>query len=291
MTPGGRMEGRIDGRQVAAWAVLLSASVLVHAYVEVATAARSGMPLSIGRALAIETSSHLVIAALLPVLYWMHARWPLGGRRRNLAFHIVAVAPFSFLHTLGLWALRQLWFAGVLGEAYSLPLTIDRFGFEFAKDIFNYGLLSAGVLAMRHFFAPRASGPVETVLPADLPPTIVPAGPAPVRPERFAVRKGGREILVAVADIDWIEAAGNYAVLHVGGDTLEIRSSLSRLEGELDPRRFVRVHKSAVVNVARIAEVTPWMSGDWRIRLHDGAEVNLSRRYRARFEALVPVKS
>ena len=64
-----------------------------------------------------------------------------------------------------------------------------------------------------------------------------------------------------------------------------------RLEGELDPRRFVRVHKSAMVNVARIAEVTPWMSGDWRIRLQDGAEVNLSRRYRARFEALVPVKS
>ena len=115
--------------------------------------------------------------------------------------------------------------------------------------------------------------------------------PAAPRPERFAVRKGGREILVAVADIDWVEAAGNYAVLHVGGDTLEIRSSLSRLEGELDPQRFVRVHKSAIVNVARIAEVTPWMSGDWRIRLQDGGEVNLSRRYRPRFEALVPVKS
>ena len=110
-------------------------------------------------------------------------------------------------------------------------------------------------------------------------------------PERFAVRKRGKEIMVEVADIDWIEAAGNYAVLHVGGDTLEIRSSLTKLEGELDPKRFVRVHKSYVVNVARIAEVTPWISGDWRIRLQDGAEVNLSRRYRQRFEALVPVRS
>ena len=274
---------RIDWRQVAGWGVVLAFSVVAHAYVEVATASRSVAPLTMGRALAIETSSHLVIAALVPVLYWMHARWPIGGRRRNLAIYVAAVVPFSFVHTLGLWALRQVWFAGVLGEAYSLPLTLDRFGFEFAKDIFNYGLLSAGVLAMRHVFARPAPAPVPAAAPEVLP-------PAP-RPERFAVRKGGREILVAVADIDWVEAAGNYAVLHVGGDTLEIRSSLSRLEGELDPQRFVRVHKSAMVNVARIAEVTPWMSGDWRIRLQDGAEVNLSRRYRARFEALVPVKS
>ena len=104
-------------------------------------------------------------------------------------------------------------------------------------------------------------------------------------------KRGGREVMVEVADIDWVEAAGNYAILHVGGDTFEIRSSLSKLEGELDPKRFVRVHKSYVVNVARIAEVTPWISGDWRIRLHDGAEVNLSRRYRQRFETLVPIKS
>ena len=279
---------RIDFRQVTAWAVLLAFSVVAHAYVEVATAARSGAPLTIGRALAIETSSHLVIAALLPVLYWMHARWPIGARRRNLAIHAAAVVPFSLVHTLGLWLLRHLWFAGVLGESYSLPLTFERFGFEFAKDIFNYGLLSAGVLAMRHVLARPEPAPVVVAEP---PPPLSEPGPPAARPERFAVRKGGREILVAVADIDWIEAAGNYAVLHVGGETLEIRSSLSRLEAELDPHRFVRVHKSAMVNVARIAEVTPWMSGDWRIRLHDGAEVNLSRRYRARFEALVPVRS
>jgi DNA-binding LytR/AlgR family response regulator len=122
-------------------------------------------------------------------------------------------------------------------------------------------------------------------------PAAEPKAEAP-QPERFAVRKrGGSEVVVEVADIDWIEAAGNYAVLHVGGDTFEIRSSLSKLEAELDPKRFVRVHKSHMVNIARVTEVTPWISGDWRIRLQDGAEVNLSRRYRQRFEALAPVRS
>ena len=116
------------------------------------------------------------------------------------------------------------------------------------------------------------------------------ASPSGARPERFAVRKrGGSEVVVA--DIDWIEASGNYAILHVGGETFEIRSSLAKLEGELDPGRFVRVHKSHIVNIARVAEVTPWVSGDWRIRLQDGAELNLSRRYRQRFEALAPVRS
>src|SRR5262245_50769347 len=181
-------------------------------------------------------------------------------------------------------ALRLLWFVGIMGERYEFPLTAGRLGYEFSKDIVNYTLLSAGVFALIHLLKRDRLSAAPAAAPEPAPAN----GPLP---DRFAVRKRGREIMVEVADIDWIEAAGNYAVLHVGGETLEIRSSLSKLESELDPRRFVRVHKSYVVNVARIAEVTPWVSGDWRIRLQDGAEVNLSRRYRQRFESLVPVKS
>jgi hypothetical protein len=276
-------ERSIDWRHVAVWAVLLAVSVVAHAHVEVTNEARRGEPIAFGRALAIEVASHIVVAALLPVLYWMHRRWPIRGLR-NLVIHILAIVPFSIIHTAGMAALRMLWFSGILGEAYSFPLTFDRLAFEFAKDVVNYGMLSGGVLALLHIFA----RPPAAAAPQPEPAAATPAG---ALPERFAVRKRGKEIMVEVAEIDWIEAAGNYAVLHVGGETLEIRSSLTKLEGELDPRRFVRVHKSYVVNVARIAEVTPWISGDWRIRLQDGAEVNLSRRYRQRFEALVPVRS
>jgi hypothetical protein len=277
-------EHSIDWRQIAAWAVLLIVSVFAHAYVEALNEARRGMTGIFVRVLAIEVSSHIVVAALLPVLYWMHRRWPVGGGPRNIAIHVLGLVPFSLIHTIGMAALRLLWFSAILGEAYSFPITFDRLAYEFAKDIINYAVLSAAVMALRHVFA-RAPAPAAE--PAAAPPPSQPES----LPERFVVRKRGKEIMVEVADIDWIEAAGNYAVLHVGGDTLEIRSSLTKLEGELDPKRFVRVHKSYVVNVARIAEVTPWISGDWRIRLQDGAEVNLSRRYRQRFEALVPVRS
>jgi hypothetical protein len=280
-------ERSIVWRHVAVWAVLLTVSVFAHAHVELANEARRGEAVSFGRAFAVEVCSHLVIAALLPVLYWMHRRWPIRDGARNLAIHVAGLVPFSIIHTLGMAALRLLWFSGILGEAYSFPLTIDRLTFEFAKDVVNYAMLSGATELLRHLLSRPQPDEVATPSPASAPSNALPVA----LPERFAVRKRGKEIMVEVADIDWIEAAGNYAVLHVGGETLEIRSTLTKLEGELDPKRFVRVHKSYVVNVARIAEVTPWISGDWRIRLQDGAEVNLSRRYRQRFEALVPVRS
>ncbi|GEP62138.1 LytR/AlgR family response regulator transcription factor [Reyranella soli] len=276
-------------KHVAVWTVLLTVSVFAHTHVELANEARRGESVTYGRVFAIEVASHLVVAALLPVLYWMHRRWPVRGGVRNLAIHVAGLVPFSIIHTLGIAALRPLWFSGILGEDYSFPLTVDRLTFEFAKDVVNYGMLSGATELLRHLIGRPQATAAETPppVPAPAPSSALPT----VLPERFAVRKRGKEIMVEVADIDWIEAAGNYAVLHVGGETLEIRSSLTKLEGELDPKRFVRVHKSYVVNVARIAEVTPWISGDWRIRLQDGAEVNLSRRYRQRFEALVPVRS
>lgn len=279
-----------DWRVPAIWIGIFGISLVTRSYVEVADAARRGQVLAYDRVFAVEVASHIVAAALVPVLYWMHRRWPIREGLRNVAIHILGVVPYSLFHTLGMAALRQLWFNAVLGETYSFPLTVERLTYEFAKDVFSYGMLSGGVLGLRYLFARVAQAPVELpveppALPAEPPP------PNPQLPERFAVRRRGKEIMVDVADIDWVEAAGNYAVLHVGGETLEIRSSLTRLESELDPKRFVRVHKSHLVNIARVVEVTPWVSGDWRIRLQDGAEVNLSRRYRQRFEALVPVRS
>lgn len=273
-----------DGRVPAIWAALLAVSVFAHAHVEMANEAARGVPMTYATALAIQVSSHLVVAALLPAIYWLHRRWPIPGNRRNLLIHIAAVVPFSIAHTVGMAALRLLWFGGIVGEPHSFPLTLDRLLYEFAKDIVAYGLLSAGAVALSHYLA----RPAPAVAPE---PAAVPQPPAAALPERFAVRRKGREIMVEVADIDWIEASGNYAVLHVGDETFEIRSSLTKLEGELDPKRFVRVHKSHLVNIARVVEVTPWVNGDWRIRLQGGAEVNLSRRYRQRFEALAPVKA
>lgn len=283
-------ERPFDWRVPAVWVAIFAISLITRSYVEIADSGRRGQSLSFDRAFAIEIASHVVAGALVPVLYWLHRRWPINAGLRNAAIHVLAVVPYSLVHTLGMGALRLLWFNAFLGESYSFPLTAERLTYEFAKDVFSYGMLSGGVLGLRYLFARAPLTPAEPAAVPPLPATAPLSSGTPL-PERFAVRRRGKEIMVEVADIDWVEAAGNYAVLHVGGETLEIRSSLTKLESELDPKRFVRVHKSHLVNVTRIVEVTPWVSGDWRIRLQDGAEVNLSRRYRRRFEALVPVRS
>ncbi|HEX6536074.1 MAG TPA: LytTR family transcriptional regulator DNA-binding domain-containing protein [Gemmatimonadaceae bacterium] len=99
---------------------------------------------------------------------------------------------------------------------------------------------------------------------------------------RFAVREAGRVRFVAVGDVDWIEADGNYLVLHAGERTHRMRGTLARVAEQLDPTVFARVHRSAVVNVDRIREVQPWFGGDYIAILRNGAKLRVSRQRAAR---------
>ncbi len=101
--------------------------------------------------------------------------------------------------------------------------------------------------------------------------------------ERFLVRSRSRMMLVPTSRVDWIGSASNYVELHVGGgDTHLVRGTLQDLEERLDPSRFVRIHRSTIVNLERVKELHPWSHGDLLLVLHDGTELRLSRRYRDR---------
>ena len=104
--------------------------------------------------------------------------------------------------------------------------------------------------------------------------------------ERFLVRARGKVVVVRAEDIDWIEAADYYATLHVGGDSHLIRETMTDLEGSLDARRFVRVHRGAIVNIDRVREVHPQFRGDCTLVLADGTQVKLSRTRRSEFDRL-----
>jgi two-component system LytT family response regulator len=87
---------------------------------------------------------------------------------------------------------------------------------------------------------------------------------------------------VRVDDVDWFEAAGNYVRIHAGAQAHLVRLSLSGLGDKLDPGRFVRIHRSTIVNVEKIAEVQPWFGGDYLALLHDGRQLKVSRSFRDR---------
>ena len=112
-----------------------------------------------------------------------------------------------------------------------------------------------------------------------------------VRPEprpidRMMVKSSGRITFLRVDEIDWIEAADNYVRVHAGKEGHLIRETMNHLETQLDRRKFVRIHRSAIVNVDSIAEIRSLFHGDHSIRLRTGAEIPLGRSYRDRLEAL-----
>jgi two-component system LytT family response regulator len=106
------------------------------------------------------------------------------------------------------------------------------------------------------------------------------------RTGRFLVRAREKTVVVDAADVDWIEAADYYATLHVGGKAHLVRETLTDLARRLDPGRFFRVHRSAIVNLDRVREIHPLHRGDAELLLAGGTRVRLSRTRRAEFKRL-----
>jgi two-component system LytT family response regulator len=110
----------------------------------------------------------------------------------------------------------------------------------------------------------------------------------PERLERLLVQGAERSVLLPLTRVDRLESARNYVVLHAGRESFRVRSTLDRLEQRLDPRRFVRVSRTAMVNVERIAELKPESHSDWVVILSDGVKLRLTRTFRDRLERFGP---
>jgi two-component system, LytTR family, response regulator len=105
--------------------------------------------------------------------------------------------------------------------------------------------------------------------------------------EYLVVRSGEKFTLVPTSAILWIEANGHYARIHRGKEATLVRKSMKALEAELDSKRFIRVHRSAIVNVDCIREFQPMFHGEFRLVLRNGTNLTLSRHYRRNFQKLV----
>jgi two-component system LytT family response regulator len=97
--------------------------------------------------------------------------------------------------------------------------------------------------------------------------------------ERILVQENGRARFVAAREIAWVEAEGNYLVLHCGTKMYTVRGTLDAMQDVLDPREFVRINRSSVVRLDAIRELLPWFHGEYKVLLPDGRELRWSRRY------------
>lgn len=150
----------------------------------------------------------------------------------------------------------------------------------FDRERFLKALHRATDLARR-----RETGELSQRLSALLADVRPPARPAQL--ERIAVKSSGRVVFVKVEDIDWLEAADNYVSLHVGSEEHLQRETLSTLEAQLPPGKFMRISRSTIVNVDRIKELQPLFHGEYAVILRNGTKLTLSRSYRDKLDQLL----
>lgn len=237
---------------------------------------RSGLDFAAWEPAVWETSSGLLMLALVPALVWYTRHFPLHWDtwRRQLPWHVLGSVAFSLIHVFGMVALRKLAYA-TQGESYDFGSWPRELAYEYLKDVRSYAGMVAIIEAYR-FVRRRLQGEAGMLGLPDEGPPLEPVE----RPERFLIRKLGREFLIAADDVEWLQAAGNYVNLRVRGHDYPLRSTIAGIEARLDPTRFSRIHRSYMINLDQIASIEPLDTGDARVHLKDGTSLPCSRRYR-----------
>jgi two-component system LytT family response regulator len=105
--------------------------------------------------------------------------------------------------------------------------------------------------------------------------------------ERILIKSSGEIFFLKAEEIDWIEAEGDYMKFHVGGRAHLMRETMARLEARLDPKRFIRIHRSTIVNIDRLRKLSPSFAGEYAVVLQDGTKLKLSRGYHERIATLL----
>ena len=256
--------------EIGAWALYFLVANFVGATSVIMERARQGIPIDTWEPFSWEYTSGFMTLVLIPLILWLDSLKPLRADSWKSAalMHIAATVPFSLLHVGGMVWLRKGIYA-LNGRSYDFGNVPVELLYEFRKDFLTYFLILGVIYAWRLFRASRSGAHYEVN--------------DSVREAQFVVKSRGLVQRIAASSIDWVEAAGNYVILHVGDSSHPLRDTMKGI-GERLGSSFCRVHRSAIVNLARVASTQPTQSGDLFVRLDDGTELRCSRTMRIEFE-------
>ena len=265
--------------ELALWTMAFAIPAAANTLVTLMDAQRDGHVLPPWQPALWEGSSAVVSILLLPAVFGLCARWPLHADtwRRRWPLYVAASLLWSLVHVVGMVLLRKLGYA-LLGLHYDFGGWARGFAYEYLKDARTFAMVVVVDHGYRWFWR-RLQGEARLLDPPE--DTPVESTAEPERPERFLVRKLGREFLVAANDIEWLQASGNYVNLRVRGHDYPLRSTIGGIEAKLDPQRFARIHRSYIVNLDQVGSIEPLDAGDARVHLRDGGVLPCSRTYRA----------
>ncbi len=242
--------------------LLLATTILLEDY-------RAGEELVVWRPFLTEYSSALVALMLIPGVLYIDRQFPIANRNWYWRFllHLPLSILFSILHISGMFALRKLIY-DLMGEDFSMDPLPWVFLYEYRKDLGTYIALLMAIYAYREILRLRL-GEAQLVRKED------------TSNEKILVSKRGVYHFIEPEEIHWIESAGNYVELHVGGETYMLRSTMKEIEKRLGTRHFVRIHRSTLVNRREIKSIMVGPSGGRKLTLNRHDEVfSVSRNFK-----------
>ena len=252
------------------WAL---AQVVVLSSTDYMEAERSGHTLPFWEPLCWQLTSILVVLLLVWPLMKVTEALKSYSLPKQVIAHVLLTVLFSVVHVIGMVLLRKLWY-WLAGSHYNFGNWGYEFLYEYRKDLMTYIMLVV-VTQSYGFIIRRLKGEAAQLHNSE-------TDDSPL-PNKLLIKKLGKEFLIEIDTIEWIEAAGNYANLHIGSSTFPMRTTMAKLEQQL-PEYFCRIHRSRMVNLTFVSHSQALDTGDYRVTLNDGTELGMSRRYRDGFQ-------
>lgn len=267
-------------REIVFWVVYLFLTNTVGATSELMERARDGRSIAFFEPFLWEYSSAFCTLLLVPAVIYLERRQPFTATtwKKALAVHMAATIPYSLLHVAGMVGIRKFVYAAI-GSSYDFGNVRVELFYEWRKDALTYFFILAVVYLYRLYRAKTEGAASFQDTPKNNQGNSV--------PDKFSVKLGGDTFFVPIADIDWIESAGNYVLLHCGNRNFMLRATMKSVEAQLSKLPFARVHRSAIVNGDKVASLRQSAVGDGVLTLASGHTVRMSRHYRNNLHEMI----
>ncbi len=262
--------------EIGFWALFLSIAFSANSIIAWFDLGRSDTEFHAWEPVVWELTSTVVQGFLILIILRFDHRFPIRTEtwRTSLIAHALFTIVYSLIHVTLMYWMRVFIYA-LIGNnnGYWWPQWWTEFTYEYLKDFRTY-FLFISIIYLYRFVLRRLQGEAGYLTEGQ-----EEAEPVDVA-DRFLIKKLGREFLIKVDNIDWIESSGNYVNLHVGERVYPLRETMTNISERLVQQGFQRVHRGAIVNLERIEELETFDSNDGEVRLTSGISVPVSRRYR-----------
>lgn len=229
-----------------------------------------------------EYSSAISTLVLLPFIFMLLRNIPFNWQaiRYSLFQYFVAASVFSLLHVGIMVGLRKLSYF-IVQRSYDFGNLGFELFYEYRKDLWSFIFLIIFLQGYRFILA-RLQGEANPVAQSE---DESEGATVSKNIDRLLIKKLGKEFIINITDVEWLESAGNYVNLHIDGRIYPTRSTLTKLSEQIVDKGFCRIHRSHVINLNFVESITPLSSGDSEVKLTTGKNLNLSRRYKDSFKA------